>query len=42
MQIICDNARYYRAKAVQDYIKDSRIKLVFCLSFALYAQFKSH
>lgn len=27
--VICDNARYYRAKAVQEYLKSSRVKLVF-------------
>ncbi|WP_338065374.1 IS630 family transposase [Thiospirillum jenense] len=27
--IICDNATYYRAKAVKEHIKDSRIKLLF-------------
>ena len=27
--VICDNACYYRSKAVQDYTKDSRIQLVF-------------
>lgn len=32
--VICDNARYYRSKAVQDYIKDSRIKLVFLPPYA--------
>jgi hypothetical protein len=38
--VICDNARYYRSKAVQDYIKDSRMQA--CLSSALCAQFESH
>jgi len=32
--VICDNARYYRSKAVQEYIKDSRIKLVFLPPYA--------
>jgi transposase len=32
--VICDNARYYRAKAVEAYIKDSRIKLVFLPPYA--------
>jgi transposase len=32
--IICDNARYYRSKAVQDYLKTSRIKLVFLPPYA--------
>ena len=27
--VICDNARYYRSKAVQEYLKTSRIKLIF-------------
>jgi len=26
--VICDNAPYYRSKAVQDYLKASRIQLV--------------
>jgi transposase len=26
--VLCDNARYYRSKAVQGYLKSSRIKLV--------------
>jgi len=26
--VICDNARYYQARAVQAYLKNSRIKLV--------------
>jgi transposase len=29
ISIICDNARYYRSKAVAEYLKTSRIKLVF-------------
>ena len=29
ISIICDNARYYRSKAVAEYSKTSRIKLVF-------------
>ena len=32
--VICDNARYYRSKAVQEYIEDSRIKLVFLPPYA--------
>jgi len=32
--VICDNARYYRSKAVQEYLKDSRIKLVFLPPYA--------
>jgi len=32
--VICDNARYYRSKAVQAYLKDSRIKLVFLPPYA--------
>jgi len=32
--IICDNARYYRSKAVQAYLQDSRIKLVFLPAYA--------
>ncbi|WP_207787680.1 transposase, partial [Candidatus Thiosymbion oneisti] len=32
--VICDNARYYRSKAVQDYLKTSRIKLVFLPPYA--------
>jgi transposase len=32
--IICDNARYYRSKAVQQYLQDSRIKLVFLPAYA--------
>ncbi len=27
--VICDNARYYRSKAVKEYLKTSRIELVF-------------
>jgi len=27
--VICDNARYYRSKAVREYLKTSRIELVF-------------
>lgn len=34
IDVICDNARYCRSKAVQDYIKDSRIKLVFLPPYA--------
>ena len=32
--VICDNARYYRSKAVKEYLKDSRIKLVFLPPYA--------
>ena len=32
--VICDNARYYRPKAVQEYLEDSRIKLVFLPPYA--------
>jgi len=32
--VICDNARYYRSRAVSDYLKTSRIKLVFLPSYA--------
>jgi transposase len=32
--IICDNASYYRSKAVQAYLHDSRIKLVFLPAYA--------
>jgi transposase len=32
--VICDNARYYRSKAVKKYLKDSRIKLVFLPPYA--------
>lgn len=32
--VICDNAGYYRAKAVQDYLKTSRIKLIFLPPYA--------
>lgn len=32
--VICDNAAYYRSKAVQEYLKDSRIKLVFLPPYA--------
>jgi transposase len=34
VHVICDNARYYRSSAVQDYLKASRIKLVFLLPYA--------
>ncbi len=27
--VICDNARYYKSKLVQNYIKDSKIELIF-------------
>jgi len=29
IDVICDNARYHRAKAVKEYLKTSRIELVF-------------
>jgi transposase len=32
--IICDNARYYHSKAVQEYLQDSCIKLVFLPAYA--------
>ena len=32
--VICDNARYYRSKAVQEYLKTSRIELVFLPPYA--------
>ncbi len=32
--VICDNARYYRSKAVKQYLKNSRIKLVFLPPYA--------
>jgi len=32
--VICDNAPYYRSKAVQDYLKASRIQLVSLLPYA--------
>jgi len=32
--VICDNARYYRSKAVQEYLETSRIKLVFLPPYA--------
>jgi transposase len=32
--VICDNARYYRSKAVQEYLERSRIKLVFLPPYA--------
>jgi transposase len=32
--IICDNAGYYRSKAVQAYLQDSRIKLIFLPAYA--------
>jgi transposase len=32
--VICDNARYYRSKAVKAYLKTSRIKLVFLPPYA--------
>jgi transposase len=27
--VICDNARHYRSKQVNEYLKDSKIKLIF-------------
>jgi transposase len=32
--VICDNARYYRSRAVDDYLKTSPIKLVFLPPYA--------
>ena len=32
--VICDNARYYRSKGVQEYLEGSRIKLVFLPPYA--------
>lgn len=32
--VICDNARYYRAKVVTEYLKTSRIKLIFLPSYS--------
>ena len=32
--VICDNARYYRSRAVAEYLKTSRIKLVFLPPYA--------
>jgi transposase len=32
--VICDNARYYRSKAVKEYLQTSRIKLVFLPPYA--------
>ena len=32
--VICDNARYYRSKAVQSYLENSRVKLVFLPAYA--------
>jgi len=32
--VICDNARYYRCKAVKEYLQTSRIKLVFLPAYA--------
>jgi transposase len=32
--VICDNARYYRSKAVREYLEHSRIKLVFLPPYA--------
>jgi transposase len=34
IHIICDNARYYRAELVTDYLKESRIELVFLPPYA--------
>ena len=33
--IICDNARYYRSKAVAEYLEDSRIDLLFLPPYSL-------
>ena len=33
--VICDNAPYYRSKALQDYLKAARIQLVFLPPYAL-------
>jgi transposase len=32
--VICDNARYYRSKAVQEYLKNSRIQLEFLPAYS--------
>jgi len=32
--VVCDNASYYRSKAVQEYLKTSRIKLIFLPPYA--------
>jgi transposase len=32
--VVCDNARYYRSKAVKAYLKTSRIKLVSLPAYA--------
>ena len=34
LYVICDNARYYRSKAVQEYLETSRVKLVFLPPYA--------
>ena len=34
LHVVCDNARYYRSKAVQEYLETSRIKLVFLPPYA--------
>jgi hypothetical protein len=34
--VICDNARYYHARAVQPYLKNSRIKLVPLPAYAVH------
>ena len=34
IHVICDNARYYRSKAVREYLADSRIKQVFLPPYA--------
>jgi len=34
IQIICDNARYYHAQLVKDYLANSRIELVFLTPYA--------
>jgi transposase len=31
---MCDNARYYRPEAIQEYLKSSRIKLIFLPPYA--------
>ena len=35
IHVICDNTPYYRSKALQDYLKASRIQLVFLPPYAL-------
>ncbi len=34
INIICDNARYYRSQLINDYLNDSKIKLVFLPPYA--------